>query len=150
MAQVFFHTSLTPAGGFCAAVSGVMQLRRTLTKLTLDRKWLYAPLVANSKAITVSILVLFSFFSFYFFFFFLNILFHFFYNHFKLHSFVLSINKDTNCRKLSWYQDFSIKLLLFYRWDIISNHCNMVPSIKCRSILSAKLLIIDRAQFLHG
>lgn len=32
----------------------VMQLRLNVNELTLDRKWLYAPLAANSKAITVS------------------------------------------------------------------------------------------------
>lgn len=31
----------------------VMQLRLNVNELTLDRKWLYAPLAANSKAITV-------------------------------------------------------------------------------------------------
>lgn len=31
----------------------VMQLRLNANELTLDRKWLYAPLAANSKAITI-------------------------------------------------------------------------------------------------
>lgn len=37
----------------------VMQLRLNANELTLDRKWLYAPLAANSRAITILSLAIF-------------------------------------------------------------------------------------------